>query len=59
MYPPQAPCYWTEPAQVPGAVTNTAEAVTNSYNSPYYYFVAWKKAANNTIWYDTFDTLKP
>ena len=54
------PCFWSEPATVLGSSTNAAPAVVFPFSSKApYYFVAWKKATNNTIWYDTIDTLKP
>jgi len=54
------PCFWSEPATVPGSSSNAAPAVVfpSSSNAPYY-LVAWKNAVNNTIWYQTLDTLQP
>ncbi|MFZ1918906.1 MAG: hypothetical protein WAU58_15130 [Terriglobales bacterium] len=50
-------CGWSEPAAVPGAATNAAPAVVFPLSGDY--IVAWKKATNNTVWYYSFDTLKP
>jgi hypothetical protein len=54
------PCFWSEPATVPGSSSNAAPAVVFPFssNAPYY-LVAWKNAINNTIWYQTLDTLQP
>jgi hypothetical protein len=57
------PCYWSEPTQLPGSdlmPTNAAPAVVFPFssNDPYY-FIAWQNAADNTVWYETFDTLQP
>jgi hypothetical protein len=59
-----APCFWSEPANVPGSETvptNAAPAVAYPFSSTApYYLVAWKNAAsNNTIWYQTLDKLQP
>ena len=58
-YEAETACGWSEPAKVPGAATNAAPAAVYPFSGPPNYFVAWKKATNNTIWYLTFDTLKP
>jgi hypothetical protein len=57
------PCFWSEPAVVPGSETvpsNAAPAVYYPFssNAPYY-LVAWQNAAENTIWYQTLETLEP
>ena len=56
-YQAETSCGWSQPATVPGAATNAAPAAVFPLSGDY--FVAWKKATNNTIWYYTFDTLKP
>jgi len=58
-YQTEGSCGWSKPTTVPGAATDAAPAVVFPFSGPPDYFVAWKKATNNTIWYDTFDTLKP
>ena len=55
-YEAENSCGWSQPATVPGAATNAAPAVVFPLSGDY--FVAWKKT-NNTIWYYSFDTLKP
>ncbi|HKN15811.1 MAG TPA: hypothetical protein VJX47_02635 [Candidatus Sulfotelmatobacter sp.] len=57
-YETETSCGWSQPATVPNAATNAAPAVVFPLSGPGY-FVAWKKATNNTIWYDTVATLKP
>jgi hypothetical protein len=58
-YEVETSCGWSQPAAVPGAETNAAPAVVFPFNGPAMYFVAWKKVTNNTVWYETLDTLKP
>jgi hypothetical protein len=58
-YQTETSCGWSQPVTVPGAATNAAPAAVFPFSGPPDYFVAWKKATNNTIWYYTFHTLNP
>jgi hypothetical protein len=54
-YETETSCGWSQPATVTGAETSAAPAVIFPLSGPPDYFLAWKKATNNTIWYAVFN----